>query len=118
MYVLALLACFLINKHRLPMMFALTASMMFSLLRFSVLESVLKHLGNGLNKKSAIVLNLVLYIFNLGIIGLVIGAALYTGTAVFIAAVFGTLSVLVILMINVLTEALGITKNQFGQRVK
>lgn len=83
-----------------------------------MLESVLKHLGNGLNRKSAVVLNLILYILNLGIIGLILGAALYAGTEVFFAALLGTLSVLIVLIVNVITEAMGITKNQFGQKVK
>ncbi|AEY64574.1 hypothetical protein [Clostridium sp. BNL1100] len=82
-----------------------------------MLESVLKHLGDGINKTVAVVLNLVLYLFNLGIISVTIVFALRMGVHTFFAALTGTLSVMIVIVLNVITETLGITKNQFGQKV-
>ncbi len=100
------------------MIFALTAGVLFSLLRFAVLESVLKHLISLGNKKQAIITSLVIYLLNLVIIGITVILAMQFGVFTLIAALIGTLSILIIVMINAVTEAFGITKNQYGQKVK
>lgn len=116
-YMVSLIACFFVKHHRLPMIIILTVSVLFSLLRLAVLEAVLKQLGNGINKTVAVVLNLVLYLFNLGVISVTIVFALRMGVHTFLAALTGTLSVMIVIVLNVVTETLGITKNQFGQKV-
>ncbi|WP_244648279.1 hypothetical protein [Ruminiclostridium herbifermentans] len=39
------------------------------------------------------------------------------GIYTFIAALIGSLSIVIVTIINAITEALGITKNQFGEKV-
>lgn len=118
LYVGSLIICFFISESRLSMIFALTAGVLFSLLRFAVLESVLKHLISLGNKKQAIIAGLVIYLLNLVIIGITVTLAMQFGVYTLIAALIGTLSILIIVMINAVTEAFGITKNQYGQKVK
>lgn len=118
LYVVSLILCFFINVQRVPMSVALTAGVLFSLLRFAVLESVLKHLIAVGNKRQAIITNLVIYLLNLVIIGITVVLAMQFGVYTLIAALAGTLSIQIIVMINAVTEAFGITKNQYGQKVK
>ncbi len=99
------------------MIIILTVSVIFSLLRFAVLESVLKHLGEGINKKVAVVLNLVIYLLNLGIITITFVLAVSFGVYTLMAALTGTLSVMIVIVLNTITETLGITKNRFGEKV-
>ncbi|WP_038274993.1 hypothetical protein [Ruminiclostridium papyrosolvens] len=82
-----------------------------------MLESVLKHLGEGANKTVAVVLNLVIYLFNLGIITITFVLAVSFGVYALLAALTGTLSVMIVIVLNTITETLGITKNQFGEKV-
>ncbi len=99
------------------MLIILTVSVVFSLVRFAVLESVLKHLGEGTNKTVAVVLNLVIYLFNLGIVTITFVLAVRFGVYTLLAALTGTLSVMIVIVLNTITETLGITKNQFGEKV-
>ncbi len=99
------------------MIIALTFGVFFALLRFAVLESVFRHLSCA-NKNRAIVTNLVIYLLNIVIIGIMVILSMRYGLYTLIAALAGTLSISVIVMINAVTEALGITKNQYGQKVK
>lgn len=117
LYLVLLTACFFVEQHRLPMIIILTVSVIFSLLRFAVLESVLKHLGEGINKKVAVVLNLVIYLLNLGIITITFVLAVSFGVYTLMAALTGTLSVMIVIVLNTITETLGITKNRFGEKV-
>ncbi|HEY5584560.1 MAG TPA: hypothetical protein VIK78_08715, partial [Ruminiclostridium sp.] len=64
------------------------------------------------------IINLVIYLFNLVIIGVMIVLAMRFGVLTLIATLGGTLSISIIIMINAITEAFGITKNQYGQKVK
>lgn len=116
-YLVLLTACFFVKHHRLPMLIILTVSVVFSLVRFAVLESVLKHLGEGTNKTVAVVLNLVIYLFNLGIVTITFVLAVRFGVYTLLAALTGTLSVMIVIVLNTITETLGITKNQFGEKV-
>ena len=100
------------------MVILLTLSVFFSILRLALLESVLKFLGAGGNKRLAIIANLMIYLFSLVIIGITLVLAMRIGFYSFIVALVGALSVIIIVMINAITEALGITKNQYGQKVK
>jgi len=118
LYIVFFIACFLIKEQRISMLFALTAGMLFSVLRFTLLESVLKLLGSGENKTIIIIINLVIYLFNLVIIGVMIVLAMRFGVYTLIATLAGTFSIIIIVKINAFTEALGITKNQYGQKVK
>ncbi|WP_242856165.1 hypothetical protein [Ruminiclostridium josui] len=70
-----------------------------------------------MSKKVAVALNLVLYLFNLGIITITFVLALNFGVYTLLAALTGTLSVVIVIMVNTITETLGITKNQFGEKV-
>ncbi len=117
LYLVLLTACFFVKQHRLPMLIILTVSVVFSLVRFAVLESVLKHLGEGTNKTVAVVLNLVIYLFNLGIVTITFVLAVRFGVYTLLAALTGTLSVMIVIVLNTITETLGITKNQFGEKV-
>ncbi|EPR14480.1 hypothetical protein L323_00200 [Ruminiclostridium papyrosolvens C7] len=116
-YLVLLTVCFFVKHHRLPIIIILTVSVIFSLLRLAVLESVLKHLGEGANKTVAVVLNLVIYLFNLGIITITFVLAVSFGVYALLAALTGTLSVMIVIVLNTITETLGITKNQFGEKV-
>ncbi len=117
LYIVALIACFFAKSHTLAMIIILTISMIFSLLRLAVLESVLKHLGEGTNKTVAVVLNLVIYLFNLGIVTITFILAVGFGLYTLMAALIGTLAVMIVIVMNTITETLGITKNQFGEKV-
>ncbi|WP_242835596.1 hypothetical protein [Ruminiclostridium josui] len=87
------------------------------MLRLAAFDFVLKNLCNGVKKKVAVALNLVLYLFNLGIITITFVLALNFGVYTLLAALTGTLSVVIVIMVNTITETLGITKNQFGEKV-
>jgi hypothetical protein len=100
------------------MIFALSMSIFFSLLRFALAERILKSLSGGVKKSGVILISLLFYMSNIIIIGLIIVLSLKTGGYTFIASLIGTFWVVIIIIINSLTEALGITRNQFGQKVK
>ncbi|MDF2987983.1 MAG: hypothetical protein K0R50_3493 [Eubacterium sp.] len=118
LYIVALIICSVIKGQRLAMALALTISVLLALLRFAVLESVLKHSISIASKKQAIFISLVIYLLNLVIIGITVVLAMQFGIDVLLAALAGTLSILIIVMINAVTEAFGITKNHYGQKVK
>jgi hypothetical protein len=118
LYFVLIIVCFLSKYQRIPMIVALTLSVLFSLLRFGILESVLRSLGNSGNKKSVIITNSVIYLFNLVIIGVMFVLAMRFGVHTLIATLVGTVSIVIVIMINAVTESLGITKNQYGQKVK
>jgi hypothetical protein len=105
LYIVLIVVCFLSKYQRIPMIIALTLGVFFSLLRFYLLDFVLRYLGASRNK-------------NLAIIGVTIVLAVRIGIYTFIAALVGSLSIIIIVMINAITEALGITRNQYGQKVK
>jgi hypothetical protein len=117
-YALALLVCLIVGGQRLVMITSLTLGVFISLLRFAVLESVFRHLLGGASKNRAIFISLVIYLLNLVIIGITVVFAMQFGIYSFLAALAGTLSILIIVMINAVTEAFGITKNHYGQKVK
>lgn len=99
------------------MIIALTLGSFFSLLRFWLLESMIKYLSKNSNKTFAIVISLMFYVFGLIIIGIIVVLSLNFGIYTFIAALIGSLSIVIVTIINAITEALGITKNQFGEKV-
>lgn len=99
------------------MIIVLTLSVIFSLLRFWLLESIINYLGKNTNKTLAIISSLMLYMFGLIIIGITVVFALNFGVYTFIVALIGSLSIVIVTIINAMTEALGITKNQFGEKV-
>lgn len=117
-YAIALIICLIFSGHRLIMIAALTVGVLISLLRFAVLESVLRHLLSGANKKRAIAINIVIYLLNLVIIGITVVFAMQFGIHTFLAALGGILSSLFVIMLNAITEAFGITQNHYGQKVK
>jgi len=118
LYVVLIVVCFLSKYQRISMMVALTLCVFFSILRFGLLESVLKYLGASGNKNLAIIANLMIYVFSLAIIGVTVVLAMRIGVYTFLAALVGSLSIIIIVMVNAITEALGITRNQYGQKVK
>jgi len=118
LYIFLMLVCFLIKYQTIPMMVSLTLGVLFSLLRFGLLEFILRYLGRSGNKRLAIIATIMVYISSLAIIGITIVFAMRIGVYTFFAALVGSLSVVIILMINAITEALGITRNQYGQKVK
>lgn len=117
-YVMLLIVCFFSKYQRISMIFALTMSTIFSLLRFASIERILKLMTSSSKKTGVFVLNLLIYLFLMAAIGVIIVLSLKTGVLTFLAALAGTLIIVIIIMINALTEALGITRNQFGQKVK
>lgn len=118
LYVVLLIVCFFNKDQRIPMIAILTLSVFFSILRFAMLEGSLKLLGSKGSRKLAIIVSIMLYLFWLVIVGGLVAIALKIGIYTFFAALVGSLSTEAIIMINSITEALGITKNQFGQKVK
>jgi hypothetical protein len=56
-------------------------------------------------------------VFGLIIIGITVVFAFNFGVYTFVAALIGSLSIVIVIIINAITEALGITKNQFGEKV-
>jgi len=117
-YILLIVVCFLSKYQRIPMVIALTLGVFFSLLRFYLLDFVLRYLGARRNKNLAVIASSMIYVFSLAIIGVTIVLAVRIGIYTFFAALIGSLSIIIIVMINAITEMLGITKNQFGQKVK
>lgn len=118
LYAVELIICFFFKGQSLSMGIALTLSTAFALLRLKVLETVFTHFFSSVSKNQAIMINIGIYLLNLVIIGITIVLAIQFGIPTIIAALVGTLSTLVITMINAITEAFGITKNQYGQKVK
>ena len=106
------------KDQRISMILALTVSVLFSVLRFALLETVLKLLSGQVNKTLVIITSLMIYLFSLVIIGITLVFAMRIGFYTFIVALVGALSIVIIIMINAITEAFGITKNQYGQKVK
>lgn len=117
LYVVLFIACFFNKYQTIPMIIVLTLSVIFSLLRFWLLESIINYLGKNTNKTLAIISSLMLYMFGLIIIGITVVFALNFGVYTFIVALIGSLSIVIVTIINAMTEALGITKNQFGEKV-
>ncbi len=117
LYAVLIVVCFLIKYQRIPMMISLTLGVIFSLLRFGILEAVLRYLGASGKKSLAIVTNLMIYLCSLLIVGITIVFAAHFGVYTFIAALVGSLSIVIVIMINAITEALGITNNGFGEKV-
>lgn len=117
-YGTTLIVCLAIRDQQLVMVTALTAGVLLSLFRFAVLESVFRHLIGTASKKQAVTVSLVIYLLNLVIIGITAVFAMQFGVYALGAALAGILSVLIIVMINAVTEAFGITKNHYGQKVK
>lgn len=117
LYFVLTIACFFSKYQRISMVFTLTLSVLFSLLRFWLLESMINYMGKNGKKTLAIIGSLMLYIFGLLIIGITAIFALNFGVYTFIAALVGSLSIVIITIINGITEALGITKNRFGEKV-
>jgi hypothetical protein len=118
LYGVSLIICLLCKSERIAMVMVLTGGVLFSVLKFALLEAVLKLLGSGRKKTLAIMAIIIIYLFSLVIIGVLVVFAMRIGVYTFIAAMVGSLSVIIIVMINAITEALGITKNQYGQKVK
>ncbi|ACL74652.1 hypothetical protein Ccel_0265 [Ruminiclostridium cellulolyticum H10] len=117
LYLVALIVCFFGKNQKLPMIIMLTISVTFSLLKFAIHEYLLKHLSGSTNKKVGVIHTLLLYLFNLGIITITFILALSFGVNTLLAALAGTLSVMIVIVINTITETLGITKNRFGEKV-
>ncbi len=117
-YGTTLIVCLAIRGQQLVMVTALTAGVLLSLFKFAVLESVFGHLIGTASKKQAVTVSLVIYLLNLVIIGITAVFAMQFGVYALGAAMAGILSVLIIVMINAVTEAFGITKNHYGQKVK
>ncbi len=99
-------------------MVTFTVGVLMAVLRFGLLEMILGFLGTKQSKRLSIIVVLMSYAFSLAIVGITIVLAIRIGVYTFIAALIGSLSIIIIIMINAITEALGITKNQFGQKVK
>ena len=118
LYAVLIVVCFLINSQRIHMMISLTLGVIFSLLRFGILEAVLRYLGASGKKNLAMLVNLMIYLFSLVIVGVMVVVSMRFGIYTFLATLIGSLSTVIIIMINAITEALGITRNQFGQKVK
>ncbi|QNU66669.1 hypothetical protein EHE19_017770 [Ruminiclostridium herbifermentans] len=117
LYILIIIVFFFSKYQKIPMIIALTLGSFFSLLRFWLLESMIKYLSKNSNKTFAIVISLMFYVFGLIIIGIIVVLSLNFGIYTFIAALIGSLSIVIVTIINAITEALGITKNQFGEKV-
>lgn len=117
-YAIALIIFMVVRGPKLAMIVALTAGILLSLLRVTVLEALFKHLLGFSGKKHVIVINLGIYFINLVIIGVAVVIAMQFGVHALMAALLGILSVMIIVMINAVTEAFGITKNHYGQKVK
>lgn len=118
LYIVFLIVFFLSKNQRIPMILVLTFGVLFSILRFWLLESVLKQVVGRGKKSLAIIANMMVYLFSLVVVGGIVVIAIRIGIYTVIAALVGTLSIPIIIMINTITEALGITKNQYGQKVK
>lgn len=118
LYVVQFGVCLIINYQTIAMVIALTVGMLASMVKFSLLELIIKNLSVKEKNKNAIMVSIVLYILSLLVIGVNIVMSLRSGAFTFAAALIGTLSVIIVIIINAITEALGITKNHFGQKVK
>ncbi len=117
-YLFGLILCLMVKGQRLEMILALTAGVLLSIFRFAVLESLFKHLLHGSKKGHVVIVVFVIYLFNLAIIGITIVYAMQYGLFVFLAALCGILSITFVLMICAVLNALGVTNNHYGQKVK
>ncbi len=117
-YLFGLIICLMVKGQRLEMIIALTSGVLLSIIRFAVLDSFFKRLLHGSSKNRAVVVVFVIYLLNLAIIGVTIVFAMQYGFFVFLAALSGMLSITFVLMICAVLNALGITNNHYGQKVK
>jgi hypothetical protein len=104
------------DNHRYSIAIAFTMGVALSVLRFAAFERILRVTTEATTKTFAILISIVWYLLNLGIILVLFAKSIQISFTTLIAALLGTLSFLIVIMINTVTEALGITKNQFGQR--
>lgn len=116
-YLILVITCFFNKSQRISMLFFLTFSVLFSSLRFWLLESIINNVGKSGNKRLKIIISLILYILGLLIIGVLLVYALNFGIYTFVVTLVGSFSIVIITIINAITEALGITKNRFGEKV-
>ncbi|PYG89534.1 hypothetical protein LY28_00753 [Ruminiclostridium sufflavum DSM 19573] len=115
LYFVLICVCFLTKGQKIPMIVALSLGTFFSLLRFGLLETMINYMCRSGNKTLTIVASLMIYVFGLLVIGITTVFALNFGVYTFIAALAGSLSIVIVTVINAVTEALGITKNRFGE---
>jgi|GEM_PF-2107204 len=118
-YAIALIIVLVARGPKLAVIVALTAGVLLSLLRVAVLEALFNNLlGHAGKKQIIIIINLGIYLLNLVIVGVTLVIAMQFGVHTLVAALVGILSVQIVVMINAVTEAFGITKNHYGQKVK
>lgn len=119
-FILNLLAIALIflflDNNRYSMAIAVTAGVALSILRFAAFERILIIAGVSKTKPFVMLVSIVWYLLNLGIILVIFAKSIQISFTTLLAALLGTLSFLIIIVINTVTETLGITQNQFGQR--
>lgn len=112
---IALIFLFLDN-NRYSMAVAVTAGVALSILRFAAFERILKIASVSKTKPFVMLISIIWYLLNLGIILVIFAKSIQISFTTLLAALLGTLSFLIIIVINTVTETLGITQNQFGQR--
>ena len=93
------------------------SGVVLSAIRISILEGILKRLTNICTKKQLVLQSVFWYILSLLAIALLLIMSARVSIVTMICALIGVLSLVIIVILNTITELIGVTHNQFGSKL-
>ena len=90
------------------------AGVVLSGIRLSMLEYILKRLTNVCTKNQLVLQSIFWYVLSLLAIALLLIVSVRISISSMICALIGVLSLVIIVLLNTITEVTGVTHNQFG----
>ncbi len=93
------------------------SGVVLSAIRISILEGILKRLTNICTKKQLVSQSIFWYILSLLAIALLLLMSVTVSIETMICALIGVLSLLIIIVVNTITELIGVTHNGFGSKL-
>lgn len=93
------------------------AGVVLSGIRLSVLEYILKGLTNVCTKNQLVLQSIFWYVLSILAIALLLIVSVRISISAMICALIGVLSLVIIVLLNTITEVTGVTHNQFGSKL-
>lgn len=93
------------------------AGVVLSGIRLSMLEYILKRLTNVCTKNQLVLQSIFWYVLSLLAIALLLIVSVRISISSMICALIGVLSLVIIVLLNTITEVTGVTHNQFGSKL-
>ena len=93
------------------------AGVVLSGIRLSVLEYILKRLTNVCTKNQLVLQSIFWYVLSLLAIALLLIVSVRISISSMICALIGVLSLVIIVLLNTITEVTGVTHNQFASKL-